>query len=614
MDQSQKSSKTQKDYTFSLALKCELIEASYQKVLEQFAYLKTYKICRKMDFPEIIIPDDYRNDFYVTVLNGEFSKAKNFEFLVNLVQIENIKEVGVEKPINLSDDESDYKRIFMHKSIVYCKQDRPKWNEIIKISIPNGKKVEQIKNTYVRFLMRSRYLNGTIKIYGVAYLKLTNEDGSAIKDIDYRPLSITRIENSDLKVNENHDLCFMPIKSSIVQSILFSSGHTPVSGSNVNREYLTIKVNVVSTQLTQNAILLKLLSFSTESQPNETHFNNLKGYLNELFELKARQSAEIVKFLQPLFEKLIDILLDLNLKHSSAISDDILNKHKNEIQPLVFKTLIMIFGTINDDQKKYSGFRNVVDIYLNKNFSITLAHRPLLRLFINNLHQVLERFAYSGEQRKTNSVSSISSNGSILHGNLTDSDVINMFKTVDYIFKFAFKSRELYSIFKTNHAQRDSRDPFLNDVSEIFRLCAEIIKLKDVNLASGSSNSILNVTSRPYHHDTQPSDLPKIQSHIVKYMINVLPILLDSKRFSIESIARFYNEFLTSVFCLQTKFLSKLIKSKLFEIPESRRVITEPLCRALLNYLNGSSDSKMRENAEFFMELMDVLERKDIVN
>ena len=39
-----------------------------------------------MEFPEIIMPDDFRNDFYVTVVGGDFQKARNYEFVVNLVQ------------------------------------------------------------------------------------------------------------------------------------------------------------------------------------------------------------------------------------------------------------------------------------------------------------------------------------------------------------------------------------------------------------------------------------------------------------------------------------------------------------------------------------------------
>ena len=30
--------------------------------------------------------DDFRNDFYVTVIEGDFQKARNYEFAVNSVQ------------------------------------------------------------------------------------------------------------------------------------------------------------------------------------------------------------------------------------------------------------------------------------------------------------------------------------------------------------------------------------------------------------------------------------------------------------------------------------------------------------------------------------------------
>ncbi len=50
-----------------------------------------------MSFPDIIMPDDYRNDFYVFLFDGEFNKAKNYEILANLVQFvqENDKLIEV---------------------------------------------------------------------------------------------------------------------------------------------------------------------------------------------------------------------------------------------------------------------------------------------------------------------------------------------------------------------------------------------------------------------------------------------------------------------------------------------------------------------------------------
>lgn len=134
-----------RDTSFNLTFGCELVEATYKKACEQFSNLKPC-ICRKMNFPEIIMPDDFRNDFYITVLGGDFQKARNYEFVVNLVQFRSENGVSLDEvPIDLCDEEnppegSNYEdRFYSYKSIVYAKQEKPKWNEIVNVSIPHGK-------------------------------------------------------------------------------------------------------------------------------------------------------------------------------------------------------------------------------------------------------------------------------------------------------------------------------------------------------------------------------------------------------------------------------------------------------------------------------------------
>ncbi len=132
-----------KETFFSLTFGCELVEATYKKAKDQFLNLKPC-ICRKMNFPEIIMPDDFRNDFYVTVVGGDFQKARNYEFVVNLVQFKSLNGVGPieEVPVDLwedSDGTDEQERFFFYKSIVYAKQEKPKWNEIVNVSIPHGR-------------------------------------------------------------------------------------------------------------------------------------------------------------------------------------------------------------------------------------------------------------------------------------------------------------------------------------------------------------------------------------------------------------------------------------------------------------------------------------------
>lgn len=49
-------------------------------------------IARKMGFPEVILPGDVRNDLYLTLINGEFSKgSKSTDKNVEITVSKNIK-------------------------------------------------------------------------------------------------------------------------------------------------------------------------------------------------------------------------------------------------------------------------------------------------------------------------------------------------------------------------------------------------------------------------------------------------------------------------------------------------------------------------------------------
>ncbi len=177
-------------------------------------------------------------------------------------------------------------------------------------SIQKGKTLEEIKNTYLRFLIRNRSFSDDkkdkTKIIGRCYLQITNEDGSAIQD-NHSLLSMIRIENQSEIISINGS--FIRLKTPI--SIIEKHSHMVHSFLNPDKpkDFIEIKVKVVSTQLTQNMTLLNLLSFPTEPKPNTNQYNQLLDYLNEL--VKEQHSAEIFKFLQTILDKLIEILLDL---------------------------------------------------------------------------------------------------------------------------------------------------------------------------------------------------------------------------------------------------------------------------------------------------------------
>jgi hypothetical protein len=117
-----------KDSYLTLTFRTELNELSFKNVMDKYGFLEPC-ICRKMDFPEIIMPDDFRNDVYVHVLSGDFQKTRNYEFVTNLVQFREEGSKIVEVPVYFEDE----KKVFFYKSIVYLKQEKPRWNEIVNV-------------------------------------------------------------------------------------------------------------------------------------------------------------------------------------------------------------------------------------------------------------------------------------------------------------------------------------------------------------------------------------------------------------------------------------------------------------------------------------------------
>lgn len=276
---------------------------------------------------------------------------------------------------------------------------------------------------------------------------------------------------------------------------------------------------------------MNLLSFPTYEPLNENNYQCLLSYLDELSSLKEEQTAEIVKFLQAILDKLIDILLDLNNKNEN-ISEKTIEFHRKFIQPRVFEILVFIFQMI-ENQTKYASFRSVIDTYLEKSFCITLVHKPILRIFYNLLKASYEKYNstirthvdekdnfetklkdkeefFNQKSAKTNSIIESDINDD------KDQLTLNAIKSVEFIFKFAFRSRELLSIYNKSSYVNTKEENFDEMIENVFEHLVVFCKL---NAKVGSNSRIL-----------------QIQTYILKNVVNLIPILICSNRYSIEFI------------------------------------------------------------------------------
>lgn len=88
-----------------------------------------------MGFPEVILPGDVRNDLYLTLVCGEFSKGsktsdKNIELSVAVC---NEKGAIVPNVLTLG---AGAAMLDVYKSVIYYHEDKPKWNETFRVNLP----------------------------------------------------------------------------------------------------------------------------------------------------------------------------------------------------------------------------------------------------------------------------------------------------------------------------------------------------------------------------------------------------------------------------------------------------------------------------------------------
>ncbi|KAL1743069.1 hypothetical protein HDZ31DRAFT_41774 [Schizophyllum fasciatum] len=122
------------------------------------------------------------------------------------------------------------------------------------------------------------------------------------------------------------------------------------------RDTLTIRTSLCSTALTQDSVLLSLLNWE--------HISD-RGLLSTILQkFTFVGEAEIVKFLQPIFDALFGIMV------SSGNSE-------GDVDDLVFNALVTVLGIVQD--RRFTNFRPVLDIYIAKHFDFHMAAMHIVR-------------------------------------------------------------------------------------------------------------------------------------------------------------------------------------------------------------------------------------------
>lgn len=221
-----------------------------QQIKDEFPHLVHGNVAfaRKMGFPEVIFPGDVRNDLYLTLVNGEFSKGsskgsdKNIEVTVVVCDekgdiVPNIMTLGAGAAL-----------LNEYKSVIYYHDDKPKWNETFKVQLS----IEEFKNCHLRFTFKHRSSNESKdrseKPFGLSYVRLMQDNGTTLQHKCHQ-LVVYKIDHK--KYDKETQLAYLELPS---RTFELSNNAKPSGGglSIAPKDSFTVESNLCSTKLTQD--------------------------------------------------------------------------------------------------------------------------------------------------------------------------------------------------------------------------------------------------------------------------------------------------------------------------------------------------------------------------
>uniref|UniRef100_A0A1Q3FGS7 Putative signaling protein n=1 Tax=Culex tarsalis TaxID=7177 RepID=A0A1Q3FGS7_CULTA len=510
----------------------DILHGDIKQVKEEYPHLVLGNVAfaRKMGFPEVIFPGDVRNDLYLTLVSGEFSKGskssdKNIEVTAVVCNRKGEAIPGVicygggGTPLN------------EYKSVIYYHDDKPKWNETYKIDVP----IEEFKQCHLRFTFKHRSSNEakdrTEKPFGLSFVKLMNDDGTTLQHKRHQ-LLVYKIDHKKFDHDTQYNYLQLPALADELANV--SGGKPSVSGfSLASKDNLTIETNLCSTKLTQNVDILGLLNWSSRKEKMEESLNALMNVKGE----------EVVKFLQDILDALFNIL--------------VLNEDPVKFDNLVFRCLLRLIEIVYD--LKYQHFQSVLDLYINESFSATLAYEKLINVVQTHIKNAINNVvSSSGTGPASGSYS-----GSTYAINENDETLFRTTKYLQYIMKFIIRSRILFADLNQDK-DRELFETMLEDLLESF---IELIKYQnDLLKSQGALLKYLHIIASDL---MQVYDPVKLSQRIVDIITNVPTGRLNQSKMT----------------CIKD-----VVDSKLFKLPQCRAILLPVFCRQIKDKLESKEE------------------------
>uniref|UniRef100_A0A673MAV9 Dedicator of cytokinesis protein 1-like n=1 Tax=Sinocyclocheilus rhinocerous TaxID=307959 RepID=A0A673MAV9_9TELE len=280
--------------------------------------------------------------------------------------------------------ESGDEGILEYKSVIYYQVKQPRWFETIKVAIP----IEDVNRSHLRFTFKHRSSQDckdkSEKNFALSFVKLMRYDGTTLRDGEH-DLIVYKAEAKKLEDSTMY-LSLASTKPEMEERNPSSGKNTQNLGSfSISKDSFQISTLVCSTKLTQNVDLLGLLKWRSNTsllQQNLRHLMKVEG-------------GEVVK---------------VRVDHLT---------HRNTNSQLSFRLGVETCSLIYDMNSlmKFHHFNPVLETYIRKHFSATLAYTKLTK--------VLKNYVENAEK-------------------LTE-QLLKALKALEYIFKFIVRSRVLFN-------------------------------------------------------------------------------------------------------------------------------------------------------------------------
>uniref|UniRef100_A0A672PID5 Dedicator of cytokinesis protein 5-like n=1 Tax=Sinocyclocheilus grahami TaxID=75366 RepID=A0A672PID5_SINGR len=292
------------------------------------------------------------NDIYVTLLQGEFDRGKkktpkNVEVIMSVLDEEGNP---MEKAIFPG---AGYEGITEYKSVIYYQVKQPCWNETVKVAIP----IEDVCRCHLRLTFRHRSSQDSRdkseKPFGMAFVRLMKSDGTTLPDGKHE-LIVYKVDVK--KADDAKTYLTLPGSYAEVEEKERQTGKSFHHGGiiPITKDSFQIATLTCSTKLTQNVDLLGLLNWRSNTE-------RLEEILQKLMEVEG---GEIIKFLQDTLDALFNIMMETS--------------EEETYDTLVFNALVFIISLIGDI--KFQHFNPVLETYISKHFSATLAYQKLTKV------------------------------------------------------------------------------------------------------------------------------------------------------------------------------------------------------------------------------------------